>query len=206
MKCTVKNNQIKSTTLSRSPNPNSLQLRERRLSSEEPPPPSPPSLCISSIQRPRLQEEEEGLHLFGAALSFFAAPGSVGFFPWEEAADVFWVFSLGVSFCAAAAGGGGAAVEDLEACVGFEVELEGCRRRLPSSPAEDEWRLLLPPSSPIGGCGHKGQRSESIVFPSCRRNISIIFFGHSPPPWSPPGSWTGRGVPAASGRWAGSWS
>lgn len=31
-----------------------------------------------------------------------------------------------------------AAAEDLEACVGFEVELEGCRRRLPSSPAEDE--------------------------------------------------------------------
>lgn len=74
--------------------------------------------------------------MFGAALSFFAAPGSVVFFPWEEAADVFWVFSLGVSFCAAAAAG--AAVEDLEACVGFEVELEGCRRRLPSSPAEDE--------------------------------------------------------------------
>lgn len=83
------------------------------------------------------------------------------FFPWEEAADVFWVFSLGVSFCAAAAAAG-AAVEDLEACVGFEVELEGCRRRLPSSPAEDEWRLLLPPSSPIGGCRHKGQSRYMI--------------------------------------------
>lgn len=85
------------------------------------------SLCVSSI---RTHTYRRGLHLFGAALSFFPAPGSV-FFPWPPAAAaVFWAMSLGV-FCAAA-------LEDLEACVGFEVELEGCRRRLPSSPAEDE--------------------------------------------------------------------
>lgn len=95
-----------------------------------------------------------GLHLFGAALSFFPAPGSA-FFPWPTAAAaVFWVFSLGV-FCVAV-------LEDLEACEGFEVELEGCRRRLPSSPAEDDRRLLLPPSSPIGGCGHRGQSGSEV--------------------------------------------
>lgn len=73
-----------------------------------------------------------GIHLFGAASSFFPCSA---FFPWAVPAGVvvFWVLSLGV-LCAAAA----AAAEDLEACVGFEVELEGCRRRLPSSPAEDE--------------------------------------------------------------------
>lgn len=48
---------------------------------------------------------------------------------------VFWALSLAV-LCAAVAAA--AALEDLEACEGFEVELEGCRRRLPSSPAEDE--------------------------------------------------------------------
>lgn len=49
IKCTDKNNQIKSTTLSRSPNPNSLQLKERTLSSElPPPPPSPRSASLLS--------------------------------------------------------------------------------------------------------------------------------------------------------------
>lgn len=95
------------------------------------------SLYISSIQTLHL---EQGLHLFGAALSFFRASGSV-FLPWllvveaAVAVVVFWALSLAV-LCAAVAAA--AALEDLEACEGFEVELEGCRRRLPSSPAEDE--------------------------------------------------------------------
>lgn len=49
---------------------------------------------------------------------------------------VFWALSL-AELCAAVVAAA-AALEDLEACEGFEVELEGCRRRLPSSPAEDE--------------------------------------------------------------------
>lgn len=77
------------------------------------------------------------------------------FLPWVDgAATVFWVLSL-AKLCVeeAAAVACEAVLEDLEACVGFEVELEGCLRRLPSSPAEDEGYLLLPPPSPIGGCG-----------------------------------------------------
>lgn len=84
-----------------------------------------------------------GLHLF--ILSFFPPAADSFFLPWAAAA-VFWALSLG-AFCAAA----DAELEDFEGCVGFEVALEGFRRRRPSSPAEDEWHLLLPPSSPIGG-------------------------------------------------------
>ena len=82
------------------------------------------ALCVSSIQT---TPTGRGLHLFGAALSFSV------FLPWDAAAP-FWAPSLALCCAEAAA----AALEDLEACVGFEVELEGCRRRLPSSPAEDE--------------------------------------------------------------------
>lgn len=53
----------------------------------------------------------------------------------------------------AAAAAAGAAGGILEAC--FEVELEGCRRRRGSSPAEDEVCLLRPPSSPNGGCNER---------------------------------------------------
>lgn len=96
------------------------------------------------------------LHLFGAPLSFLAALASV-FLPCADVvAAAFWVLSLGVVCAAAEAVADSAEVlEDLEACAGFEVVLEGCRRRLPSSPAEDEGRLLLLPSSPIGGCREK---------------------------------------------------
>lgn len=71
-----------------------------------------------------------GLHLF--TFSFFPPAAGSFFLPWAAAA-VLWACSLG-AFCAA----GAAELEDFEGCVGFEVELEGCRRRLPSSPAEDE--------------------------------------------------------------------
>lgn len=121
MKCTDKNNQIKSTTLSLSGLPLKRANADLRAAAAA----AAASLYISSILTYRRE-----LHLFGA-LSFFPAPDSV-FFPWAEAVAVFWALSLGV-FCAAAA-----VVEDLEACAGFEVVLEGCRRRLPSSPAEDE--------------------------------------------------------------------
>lgn len=87
------------------------------------------ALCLFHPINPRTSRA--GLHFFVAASSFL--PGSA-FFPWAPPpapvdAVVFWALSLGPP-CAEA--------EDLEACVGFEVELEGCRRRLPSSPAEDE--------------------------------------------------------------------
>lgn len=95
----------------------------------------------------------EGLHLF--TLSFFPPADDSFFLPW--AAAVFWALSLG-AFCAAA----DAELEDFEGCVGFEVELEGCRRRRPSSPAEDEWHFLLPPSSPIGGWRHRGQSIQAV--------------------------------------------
>lgn len=134
MKCTDKKNDlIKSTTLCRSSYSNSLQLKRANAELRA----AVASLYISSIQTLHL---EQGLHLFGAALSFFRASGSV-FLPWllvvveaAVAVVVFWALSL-AELCAAVAA---AALEDLEACEGFEVELEGCRRRLPSSPAEDE--------------------------------------------------------------------
>lgn len=70
-----------------------------------------------------------GGRLYLLALSFFPPAAASLFLPW--AAAVFWALSLG-TFCAAAE------LEAFEGCVGFEVELEGCRRRLPSSPVEDE--------------------------------------------------------------------
>lgn len=148
MKCTAKNNQNRSTTFSLSPNLTACHQNEQA------------SLPCSTFLLSKPSQTGAVLHLFGAALSFFPALGSV-FFTWAAAAAVFWLLSLGV-LCAAleaAATGWAGLPEGFEACVGFEVVLEGCRRRLPSSPAEDEWRLLLPPSSPIGGCGHTCQRS-----------------------------------------------
>lgn len=84
-------------------------------------------LYVCSIQT---HTYRHGIHFFGAVSSFFPCSA---FFPWATPAGVvvFWVLSLGALCVEAEA-------EDLEACVGFEVELEGCRRRLPSSPAEDE--------------------------------------------------------------------
>lgn len=72
------------------------------------------SLYISSIQTLHLKQ---GLHLFGAALSFFRASGSV-FLPWVVVAVVFWALSLAV-LCAAVVVAAAAVVEavleDLEA-------------------------------------------------------------------------------------------
>lgn len=109
------------------------------------------SIQISTLPSPRTCRA--GLHFFVAAASSFL-PGSA-FLAWPAAAVAFWVLSLAA---------------DLEAAVGFEVELEGCRRRLPSSPAEDEWRRLRPPSSPIGGCGPRSLLA--VVF----QNKSNFFF------------------------------
>lgn len=102
------------------------------------------------------------LHLLGAPLSFFPALASV-FLPCADVvAAAFWALSLGVVCAAAEAEADSAEVlEDLEACAGFEVVLEGCLRRLPSSPAEDEVRLLLLPLSPIGGCRESSQENKA---------------------------------------------
>lgn len=100
MKCTDNNNQMKSTTLSLSSYSNSLPQKRANaeLKSAASAAAAAASLYISSIQTP---SERRELHLFGAALFFIPAPGSV-FFPWAgaaAAAAVFWALSLGV-FCA----------------------------------------------------------------------------------------------------------
>lgn len=136
LKCADKNNQIKielARSLGRFTSMRFAVTRERLL-------------LLSAGQE---------LHLLGETPSFFATLLS-GLLPWLDGAVDFWVLSL-AELCVEAedeaAVGWGGTLEDLEACAGFEVELEGCLRRLPSSPAEDDGYLLLPPSSPIGGCG-----------------------------------------------------